>query len=65
MKRLKDPSDAYISHASTDGETWLRPCFTHVRATASDVQVFMDFASPWAAARRKRLILLSLICGHH
>ncbi|MFM8531588.1 MAG: pyridoxal phosphate-dependent decarboxylase family protein [Ilumatobacteraceae bacterium] len=44
VKRLQADGRVYISHATVDGETWLRPCFTNVRTTASDVQVLMDVA---------------------
>ena len=44
MQRLQADGRVYISHATVDGETWLRPCFTNVRTTASDVQALMDVA---------------------
>jgi len=44
VKRLQDDGRVYISHATVDGETWLRPCFTNVRTTAEDVRVLMDVA---------------------
>ena len=44
VQRLQADGRVYISHATVDGETWLRPCFTNVRTTASDVQVLMDVA---------------------
>ena len=44
VKRLQADGRVYISHATVDGETWLRPCFTNVRTTASDVRVLMDVA---------------------
>ena len=44
VKRLQADGRVYISHATVDGETWLRPCFTNTRTTASDVQVLMDVA---------------------
>ena len=44
VKRLQADGRVYISHATVDGETWLRPCFTNVRTTAADVQVLMDIA---------------------
>ena len=44
VQRLQADGRVYISHATVDGETWLRPCFTNTRTTASDVQVLMDVA---------------------
>ena len=44
VQRLQADGRVYISHATVDGETWLRPCFTNVRTTASDVEVLMDVA---------------------
>ncbi len=44
VQRLQADGRVYISHATVDGETWLRPCFTNVRTTASDVDVLMDVA---------------------
>jgi len=32
----------YISPATIDGETWLRPCFTNFRTTEDDVRVMFD-----------------------
>ena len=50
VKRLQADGRVYISHATVDGETWLRPCFTNVRTTASDVQVLMDVADEVSSA---------------
>jgi aromatic-L-amino-acid decarboxylase len=44
VKRLQADGRVYISHAVVDGETWLRPCFTNVRTTSSDVDVLMEVA---------------------
>jgi aromatic-L-amino-acid decarboxylase len=44
VQRLQADGRVYISHATVDGDTWLRPCFTNTRTTASDVQVLMDVA---------------------
>ena len=50
VKRLQADGRVYISHATVGGETWLRPCFTNVRTTASDVQVLMDVADEVSSA---------------
>ena len=39
-----EPRQLGLDITTVDGETWLRPCFTNVRTTASDVQVLMDVA---------------------
>ena len=44
VKQLQADGRVYISHAVVDGETWLRPCFTNVRTTDSDVDVLMQVA---------------------
>ena len=44
VKQLQADGRVYISHAVVDGETWLRPCFTNVRTTMSDVDVLMQVA---------------------
>ena len=51
VQRLQADGRVYISHATVDGETWLRPCFTNVRTTASDVQVLMDVADEVSRAK--------------
>ena len=51
VQRLQADGRVYISHAIVDGETWLRPCFTNVRTTASDVQVLMDVADEVSGTR--------------
>ena len=50
VKRLQADGRVYISHATVDGETWLRPCFTNVRTTTSDVEVLMDVADEVSCA---------------
>ena len=50
VQRLQADGRVYISHATVDDETWLRPCFTNVRTTASDVQVLMDVADEVSSA---------------
>jgi aromatic-L-amino-acid decarboxylase len=50
VQRLQADGRVYISHATVDGETWLRPCFTNVRTTASDVEVLMDVADEVSSA---------------
>ena len=49
-QRPQSDGRVYISHATVDGETWLRPCFTNVRTTASDGQVLMDVADEVSSA---------------
>ena len=51
VQRLQADGRVYISHAIVDGETWLRPCFTNVRTTASDVRVLMDVADEVSGTR--------------
>ena len=41
-KRLVADGRIYISPATIDGQTWLRPCFTNFRTTADDVTVMFD-----------------------
>ena len=49
VQRLQADGRVYISHATVDGETWLRPCFTNPRTTAEDVQILMDVADEVAS----------------
>ncbi|MEZ5116474.1 MAG: pyridoxal-dependent decarboxylase [Candidatus Nanopelagicales bacterium] len=41
---LQDDGRVYVSPAVIDGGQWLRPCFTNVRTTAGDVEVFLSVA---------------------
>lgn len=40
---MKDGS-SYVSPAVIDGQQWLRPCFTNIRTTLGDVDVFLESA---------------------
>jgi aromatic-L-amino-acid/L-tryptophan decarboxylase len=51
VKQLQADGRVYISHATVDGETWLRPCFTNVRTTRSDVDVLMRVADEVSRSR--------------
>jgi aromatic-L-amino-acid/L-tryptophan decarboxylase len=39
---IQDDGRVYLSKATIDGRTWLRPCFTNFRTTQDDVQQVMD-----------------------
>lgn len=38
---IKDGS-SYVSPAIIDGQQWLRPCFTNIRTTLEDVDIFLE-----------------------
>lgn len=44
VQRLQQDGRVYISHATVDGQTWLRPCFTNPRTTSDDVHALMSVA---------------------
>ena len=39
---IQADGSSYVSPANIDGEQWLRPCFTNIRTTFSDVDAFID-----------------------
>jgi aromatic-L-amino-acid decarboxylase len=41
-EQIREDGRVYISPATIDGSTWLRPCFTNVRTRSSDVEVFLE-----------------------
>lgn len=41
---LQKDGRVYVSPATIDGTTWLRPCFTNFRTTTEDVGVLLDVA---------------------
>lgn len=44
VRALQRDGRVFISHAVVDGQTWLRPCFTNVRTTVTDIEVLMEVA---------------------
>lgn len=44
-RAMQHDGRVYISPATIDGSTWLRPCFTNFRTTEEDVRVCLDVAA--------------------
>ncbi len=41
---IMNDGSSYVSPAIIDGQQWLRPCFTNIRTTLTDVDVFLESA---------------------
>jgi len=49
VRALQEDGRVFVSHAQIEKETWIRPCFTNPRTTASDALSLLDVAEEIAA----------------